>query len=142
MSVPVLTTNPEITNINSAVVELGNNEYRQVTIASGQDLLAGTVLGKITSSGKYVAVDSTATDGSQLARMILSADCDATDADTFAMAIITGDVDAGLLLFQNADSLDTVPASPSGQPDSYLDQLRDYTIFAITTDQLYIEDNQ
>jgi hypothetical protein len=63
-----------------------------VTILSGQDLKAGTVLGKITASGKYVAYDSNNGDGEETAAGILLADCDASDADTPA-AIIARDAE-------------------------------------------------
>lgn len=53
----------------------------QVTIASGADLVAGTVLGKITASGKYKAHDPAAVDGSETAAAILFADAAAASAD-------------------------------------------------------------
>jgi Bacteriophage lambda head decoration protein D len=46
--------------------ELPGKQSREVvTILTGQDLSAGTVLGKITASGKYQAVTVAAVDGSQ-----------------------------------------------------------------------------
>jgi len=42
-----------------------------VPIAAGQTLEAGTVLGKVTSSGEYVQLDPAATDGSQTAAAVL-----------------------------------------------------------------------
>lgn len=42
-----------------------------VTVAAETDLSPGQVLGKITSGGKYVPVDSTASDGSETAAAIL-----------------------------------------------------------------------
>lgn len=58
-----------------------------VTIASGAGaLVAGTVLGKITTGGKYVAYDNAASDGSQVAAGVLFAAVDATSADVPAVA--------------------------------------------------------
>lgn len=69
----------------------GNRSRDVVTIASGQNLKAGAVLGKITSgspTGEYKAYDNGASDGSQAAAGILLDDCDASDADTHAVAIL------------------------------------------------------
>lgn len=52
-----------------------------VTIVSGQNLAAGTVLGKITASGKMTAYSNVATDGSQAAVGILYDAVDASAAD-------------------------------------------------------------
>lgn len=70
----------------------GSRSRENVTIASGQDLGAGAVLGKITASGKYVAVDQAASDGSQTAVAVLLDTCDATGGDTSA-AIIARDAE-------------------------------------------------
>lgn len=51
-------------------------------IASGSGALkAGTVLGKITASGKYTLLDPDGEDGSETAAAILWEGCDATDTD-------------------------------------------------------------
>ncbi|WP_210880339.1 head decoration protein [Roseovarius autotrophicus] len=62
-----------------------------VTIASGAGKLApGTVLGKITTGGKYTALAPGATNGSQNAAGILWAAVDATDADVLGVAVVRG----------------------------------------------------
>lgn len=62
-----------------------------VTLASGAGKLApGTVLGKITTGGKYTALAPTASNGSQNAAGILWGAADATDADTPGVAVIRG----------------------------------------------------
>lgn len=53
----------------------------KVTLITGQNLLSGTVLGKITASGKFTQLNTSATDGSQNAVSILRGDVDATSAD-------------------------------------------------------------
>ena len=60
-----------------------------ITVASGAGILQpGTVLGKVTASGKYVAYDNDASDGSQTAAAILCYGADATSADVSTAAIV------------------------------------------------------
>lgn len=67
----------------------GDLSRETVTILSGSGkLLAGTVLGKITASGKYKPYDNDNTDGTQTAAAILVYDVDATSADVAAVAIV------------------------------------------------------
>ena len=62
-----------------------------VTLASGAGKLApGTVLGKITTGGKYTGLAPTASNGSQNAAGILWGMADATDADAPGVAVIRG----------------------------------------------------
>lgn len=60
----------------------------RVTVTSGQKLVDGTVVGKITSTGKVTMLDPSATDGSEVAYGILVGDCDASDADTEGVCIV------------------------------------------------------
>ena len=57
-------------------------------LISGQNLIVGTVLGKITASGKYTLHNNAATDGSEVASAILRNSTDATLADT-ACTVLT-----------------------------------------------------
>jgi hypothetical protein len=62
-----------------------------VTIASGAGKLApGTVLGKITTGGKYTVLTPGASNGSQNAAGILWAGVDATDADAPGVVVLRG----------------------------------------------------
>ncbi|MBO6775862.1 MAG: head decoration protein [Marinibacterium sp.] len=62
-----------------------------VTIASGAGKLApGTVLGKITTGGKYTVLTPGATNGSQNAAGIVWAGVDATDADAPGVVVLRG----------------------------------------------------
>lgn len=64
-----------------------NLSRRVIVIASGAGILqAGTVLGKVTSSGKYVQHDQDADTGQQVAAAILFDEVDATSADVEAVA--------------------------------------------------------
>ena len=68
----------------------GANGYKGV-IASGSGVLArGTVLGKITASGKFTKATAAAADGSQIADVILADDVDATAADAEAVVYSEG----------------------------------------------------
>jgi len=54
---------------------------KNVTVFKGQVLTRGTVLGKITATGKYIKSAVGAGDGSETPDCILVADVDATDDD-------------------------------------------------------------
>ncbi len=66
----------------------GNRAIDNITLAEGQNLSAGTVLGKISASGKYAIYDNGASDGTQAAAAVLFADTDASDADTVCAAVV------------------------------------------------------
>lgn len=59
----------------------------EITLASGQSLLAGAVLGAIAASGKYKEFDPAAVDGSQTAAAILFAETDASAGDKKTVAV-------------------------------------------------------
>lgn len=62
-----------------------------ITIASGAGKLApGTLLGKITTGGKFTALAPAATNGSQNPAGILWAGVDATGADALGVVILRG----------------------------------------------------
>ncbi|MCL7407314.1 head decoration protein [Paradonghicola geojensis] len=62
-----------------------------VILAAGSGkLLPGTVLGKVTTGGKYTALAPGATNGSQNAAGVLWAAADASDADRAAVVIVRG----------------------------------------------------
>lgn len=61
----------------------------QVTIAAAAGAMdAGTVLGKITASGKYAAYDNGASDGTEVAAGVLYAKAPDMAADQKAVAIV------------------------------------------------------
>lgn len=66
----------------------GSRSREKVTIVSGQNLVAGAVVGKITASGKYAAYDNAAADGTQAAAGVLIAAVDASAADAAGAIII------------------------------------------------------
>lgn len=66
----------------------GKRSIDEVTLVSGQNLVAGTVLGKITASGKYTAFDQDAVDGSEAAAGVLLLATDATGGDTNTACVV------------------------------------------------------
>ena len=60
-----------------------------ITVAAGT-LEPGTVLGKITSSGKYAAHDPAASDGTQTAVAVLWGHADASAGDAVGVALVRG----------------------------------------------------
>ncbi len=65
---------------------------RKVIVGTGANLVAGSVLGKITATGKYILSASAAVDGSQVPDAILAEDAAALSADVQAVAILTGEI--------------------------------------------------
>lgn len=61
-----------------------------VVISSGQNLVRGAVVGRITATGEYILSASAAVDGSQTPVGILVQDTDATAADKDASIYRTG----------------------------------------------------
>lgn len=63
----------------------------EITVLSGANLTACTVVGKITASGKYVAFDNAGTDdGRRTAAGILIPDANATAGDLKSRALVRG----------------------------------------------------
>lgn len=76
-----------------------------VTLEAGQgELKRGTVLGKVTATGKYKAVNSANEDGSKVADCILADDVDTTAGDATAVAYRTGHFNRKALLFGGSDT--------------------------------------
>lgn len=65
----------------------GTRSREVVTIIEGQNLVAGAVLGQITTGGKYTELDPDAEDGSEVAAAVLYDAVDATDGDTDGVII-------------------------------------------------------
>jgi len=77
-----------------------------VTIAAGQNLNAGAVLGRLSGDGTYAVYDNDASDGTQAAAAILLDDCDASDEAKEATVIIRdAEVNGEELVWQSADEV-------------------------------------
>jgi hypothetical protein len=73
---------------------------RPRTIASGAGVLkAGTVLGQITASKKFVTALAASDDGSQNVKEILAVDVDATASDVTAPTYVSGEFDKNKLIY-------------------------------------------
>lgn len=99
-----MSTDFEGNNPFEFILSEGENIARDnVVLISGQNLKAGTVMGRITASGKWTLHNATASDGSEVARAILGRDCDATIADARAIAITRlAEVKGAMLIYKAA----------------------------------------
>ena len=72
------------------IVSEGNGSISRetITVLSGETLEAGAVLGKVTASDKYKALDPAASDGSEAAAGVLYGALDASAADAEGVAIL------------------------------------------------------
>jgi len=71
---------------------------RKITLISGQNLVRGAVLGKITASGKYTLSLSTAVDGSQTPDCILAEDTNASAGDVNTPGYFSGSFNESALV--------------------------------------------
>lgn len=62
-----------------------------ITLAAGQNLKRGSVLGKITVGGKHTLSLAASSDGSQVPDVILAEDTNASAADVGTIAYVRGD---------------------------------------------------
>lgn len=69
--------------------EDANYSRKEITVASGAGVLTiGTVLGQVTTGGKYVPADPVLVNGAEVAKAVLLADIDATAADVTAVVLV------------------------------------------------------
>ncbi len=95
----------------------------EVTIVSGQTLARGTLIGKITATGKYKICDSASDDGSENPKGILAAAVDAASADVaHAPYYLAGTFNEDAVVFGGSDTAET-----------HRDALRDLSIFLKAT---------
>jgi len=92
-----------------------------ITIPSGEGVLeAGTVMGRVTASKKYVAYDDTAVDGSQVARGILRNSIDCTDADGLGDLVMSGIVKLSKIIGLDAAATTDLNARSDTDRDYYI----------------------
>jgi hypothetical protein len=102
-------------NVNSEVskIFIYNNRYENVKLfnASGAPITwaAGTLLGRVSASGKVIPLASAAADGSQTPVGILADDKTvAAGATIDAVMCVSGDVAEEKVILQGADTMSTV----------------------------------
>lgn len=81
---------------------------RKVTLASGQNLKRGALLGMITADGKYTLSLSASGDGSEAPDLILAEDTDASAADVDTVAYERGDFAERHVIFGTGHDADSV----------------------------------
>ncbi len=93
------------------ISEFGSISREEITVVSGQNLVAGTVVGKVTASGKYKNYDDGAADGSEVAAGVLYADVDASAADTAGVILARlAEVNNNLLTGSDANGVTDLAA--------------------------------
>jgi hypothetical protein len=86
---PVLTEQPSMGDVLK--YEVNPNYTREViTLLQGMPYPVGSVLGKITASGKYTLSPATGADGSQVASAVLLYAVDTTLADAVGIVVARG----------------------------------------------------
>lgn len=93
-----------------------------ITLISGQNLVRGALLGKITASGKYTLSLAAAVDGSEVPVAVLTHDCDASGGDAATLGYTRGDFQSQAITFGTGH---TAASTKAG--------LADRGIFLITT---------
>jgi hypothetical protein len=93
-------------------------QVRKGVLISGQNVVRGTVLGRITASGKYNKSLSAASDGSEAPRAIAAHDVDASAGDKEIMFYETGDFNELALVLGTGHTIASIR-----------DGLRDLSIF-------------
>ena len=78
-----------------------------ITLAGGQSLKRGALLGRVTATGKYLLSMTATGDGSQVPSAILGEDTDAMTADVVTFAYVAGDFNTHQMTF----GADHTPAS-------------------------------
>lgn len=98
----------EATQTTKNILADGDYTTRKVTILTGQNIVAGTVLGKITATGKYITSLSAAVDGSQTPDFVAATDVDASAADKEAIVYETATLVATALTLGAAHTVATI----------------------------------
>ena len=83
---------------------------RIITIASGSALTKGSVLGRVTASGKFILSEGDATDGSETPDAILAEDVDASEEDKQAVVYFSGEFNENALTLGGSFTLDDIRA--------------------------------
>ena len=84
---------------------------RLITIASGQSLQKGAVLGKVTADGKYKLSASAANDGSEVPDVILAEDIDALSGDAQAVVYFSGEFNSKALILGTGHTIESISAN-------------------------------
>lgn len=95
-----------------------------ITVLTGQGVLSrGSVLGKVTASGKYKLTDSESTDGSEDPKYILLEEVDTSSADVESVGAKSGNFNSNSLVFGGSDTIAT-----------HVDAMRDVGLYVNAAD--------
>jgi len=121
------------TNVDYGSVGIGGNEFADetLTLGSAGTVEEGTILGRVTASGKLAPYISGASDGSEVPVAVMPHELDGASGDNYVRPIISGRVNADRLVADGA----TVTVVE-------LDALRQTSIVPVAVSQLAKQDNQ
>lgn len=80
----------------------------KITLAQGQKLKRGALLGKVTAGGKYKLSATGAGDGSEKPSAVLVHNHDTSDGDAEATVYVRGNFNAAAMTFGNGHTADSV----------------------------------
>jgi len=114
---------------------VNNSNYNPVTI------LAGTVMGRIASTGRVVPCDASQTDGSQIPMGVLAQDVLLLGGALQKVAIcVRGDVNQNALIFWTGNSVNTIVGN--NPPRRMFDLIQDSGIKLVSGTEMSATDNQ
>jgi len=107
---PITTGITEVAFKNDSILASDDFNTDSVTVAAGQNLNRGQLLGRITATGDVVALNGAAADGSQNVYAVLAEDINAVTASA-ATAYVSGTFkDSGLIGYVAANHKDALRA--------------------------------
>lgn len=128
--------NLTITNYDNAGITIGEETFEDglLTHTGAGTIAAGTILGRVTSTGKWEKYDSGASTGEENPTAILTVASVATGA---------GDVAIRPMIKGVCRLEKVIDGNTSAAPTKAIqDKLRDYGIICVTVDELNGQDNQ
>ena len=93
---------------------------RIITIALGSALTKGSVLGRVTASGKFSLSASDASDGSETPDAILAEDVDASAEDKQAVVYFSGEFNETALTLGNGHTLESIRTGLRSKASSFV----------------------
>jgi hypothetical protein len=105
--------NSQFNNYDTSKIFVGENQYETGSYTNDEyadsPLAAGTLMGRVASSGKLIALKSNATDGSQFPVGILVQDYTVAGGDTVGVTVcVAGRVVENKVVLDPGDSLETI----------------------------------
>lgn len=126
--------NMTVNNVDYGSVGIGGNEFADETLnlSADDELAEGTILGRITASGKLGLYASDNTDGTEVPVAVMPHPLSGTSGDNYIRPIISGRVNSDRLVIDDGSSVDS----------AVRDELRNVSIVPVAVSQLADLDNQ